>query len=113
MRFGLLLSVVLASGGPAKRTPITHVECGAPQRSLVSDKRLDLVFANHTKGAVSIYWLDFNGDRVWYNTLAPGDGYSQQTYVTHPWVIVDAKGRCLDQLVATDVGTFGVPIRRP
>ncbi|HEY4177900.1 MAG TPA: hypothetical protein VGM90_13730 [Kofleriaceae bacterium] len=111
----LLLATVLvqaATSGVQNRPPVTYTECGARQRSLVSDTSLNLVFSNHTKGTVTIYWLDFKGERVWYNTLAPGDSYTQQTYVTHPWVIVDSQGRCLDQLVPNAAGTFDVPIRR-
>ena len=123
MRFVLILIVFVgifaatwvqaATHATPAHSPIKHVACGTAQRSLVSDTSLHLVFANHTHGSVSIYWLDFNGDRVWYNTLAPGESYSQQTFVTHPWVIVDADGRCLDQLVATEAGTFEVPIGKP
>jgi hypothetical protein len=102
--------VEAATHATPTHSSMNHVACGTPQRSLVSDISLHLVFANHTHGSVSIYWLDFTGERVWYNTLAPGESYSQQTYVTHPWVIVDADGRCLDQLVATEAGTFEIPI---
>lgn len=37
----------------------------------------------------TIFWLDYNGQRVLYNTLAPGQSYVQQTFLTHPWVIAD------------------------
>jgi len=107
--FAATLAHAATHSTPA-HSPINHVACGTPQRSLVSDTSLHLVFANHTRGSVSIYWLDFNGERVWYNTLAPGESYSQQTFVTHPWVIVDSDGRCLDHLVATRSGTFDIPI---
>ncbi|CAN5768209.1 hypothetical protein BH11MYX2_BH11MYX2_14500 [soil metagenome] len=121
MRFALLaigVLLLLASAQAStqavskQRPSITFSECGAKPRSLVSDTSLDLVFSNRTRGTVTIYWLDFKGERVWYNTLAPGDSYSQQTYVTHPWVIVDIEGRCIEQLVPNEAGTFDVPIRR-
>lgn len=102
--------VQAATHAPPTHASVKHVACGTPQRSVVSDTSLHLVFANHARGSVSIYWLDFKGERVLYNTLAPGESYSQQTFVTHPWVILDADGRCLDQLVATAAGTFDVPI---
>lgn len=96
----------------SKTPPVTRLECGAPRKSLVSDTSLHLVFSNQTKGTVSIYWLDFNGERVLYNTLGPGESDRQQTYVTHPWVIVDAEGRCIEQLVPNEAGTYNIPIRR-
>ena len=116
MRFALILIGLLglyahaATHATPTHSSMKHVACGTPQRSLVSDTSLNLVFANRTRGSVSIYWLDFKGERVWYNTLAPGESYSQQTFVTHPWVILDTDGRCVDQLVATEAGTFDVPI---
>jgi hypothetical protein len=120
VRFSLLAALLAATSlaqastdtRRAKRgAAIASLECGAPSRSLVSDTSLHLVYANRTAGTVAIYWLDFRGERVWYNTLAPGESYTQQTYVTHPWVIVNADGKCLAQLVPTAAGTFDVPIR--
>ncbi|MFT3697804.1 MAG: hypothetical protein QM831_31985 [Kofleriaceae bacterium] len=120
MRFVLVLVLVgiaiaaryvtAATHAPPAKSPIDHVACGTPQKSIVSDTSLHLVFTNHTRGSVTIYWLDFKGERVWYNTLEAGQSYTQQTFVTHPWVIVDDEGHCLDQLVATEAGTFQIPI---
>ncbi|HEY4058055.1 MAG TPA: hypothetical protein VGM39_15680 [Kofleriaceae bacterium] len=106
-----LLAIFLLLGVAKRNTAITDSECGAPQRSIVSDTSLHLVFSNETKGTVTVYWLDFKGERVWYNTLAARESYTQQTFVTHPWVIVDADGRCIEQLVPNAAGTFDVPIR--
>jgi hypothetical protein len=36
-----------------------------------------------------VFWLDYNGNRVLYATLAPGQSFVQQTFLTHPWVIAD------------------------
>lgn len=36
-----------------------------------------------------VFWLDYNGNRVLYATLSPGQSYVQQTFLTHPWVIAD------------------------
>jgi putative Ig domain-containing protein/galactose oxidase-like protein/Kelch motif protein len=36
-----------------------------------------------------IFWLDYNGNRVLYTTLGPGQSFIQQTFLTHPWVIAD------------------------
>jgi len=59
---------------------------------------------------VTVYWIDFKGARVFYNSLAPGESYTQQTYVTHPWIVVDDDGRCLELLVPNAAGTYAVPI---
>jgi hypothetical protein len=63
-------------------------------RSLNSGVATSVTFQNDTAGPVRIYWLDFAGERVFYNELASGASYRQQTYVTHPWVAVSASGRC-------------------
>lgn len=39
-----------------------------------------------------VYWLDYSGHRVLYNTLQPGQSYVQGTYVTHPWVLTRRSG---------------------
>lgn len=36
-----------------------------------------------------VFWLDYNGNRVLYATLSPGQSFVQQTFLTHPWVIAD------------------------
>jgi len=36
-----------------------------------------------------VFWLDYNGNRVLYATLVPGQSFIQQTFLTHPWVIAD------------------------
>jgi len=50
--------------------------------------------------AVSLYWIDYKGNRVFYAKVKPGARMKQQTYRTHPWIITNQKGRCLDGLVA-------------
>ena len=42
-------------------------------------------FINHGKEIKTIYWLNYEGRRVCYARLQPGDSYIQKTYVSHPW----------------------------
>lgn len=63
-------------------------------RSRVSETTTTMAFVNRSAGPVSVYWLDFGGSRVRYQVLEAGTSYTQQTYLTHPWVVVDAQGRC-------------------
>lgn len=67
----------------------------ANARSLESAQSTHVEFRNPTRSPVRVYWLDFQGKRVLYNTLSAGQSYTQQTYVTHPWVVADMAGRCL------------------
>jgi TIR domain/VHL beta domain len=48
---------------------------------------------NSTKSTAKIYWLTYSGARDLYDTLAPGQSYSQQTYVGHRWLVVES-GAC-------------------
>ncbi len=59
-------------------------------RSLNGDTAVDVIFVASDQAETSqfkIYWIDYEGDRVLYNQLRPGQNYTQGTYLTHPWVI--------------------------
>jgi CSLREA domain-containing protein len=76
--------------------------------SISGDTSSLITFDNQSGVTVSIYWLDYQGNRVFYNTLPSGQSYDQQTWITHPWVALDAGGNCLgytisDQLQKTYV----------
>ncbi len=79
------------------RTPAPPAAlCAITQhRSLVSETTSEIMFVNHTSRIVDIFWLDFSGERVYYNTLEQNGSYTQSTWLTHPWVAVDRiTGRC-------------------
>ena len=93
-------ALALAAGtisGPSVAAPVS-VETAAnactitQSKSLQGTVRTDIRFVNKTSGAVKIYWLDYTGKRVFYKTLAAGASYLQPTWVTHPWVAIDAAG---------------------
>jgi len=62
-------------------------------RSLASDTHALLTFANRSGQTVNIYWIDFGGNRQLYQTLKSGGTFTQQTYLTHPWLVTDSHGR--------------------
>jgi hypothetical protein len=43
----------------------------------------------------NVYWLDFSGHRVLYQTLNAQTDYVQQTFLTQPWVVTDASDHCV------------------
>ena len=64
--------------------------------SITGDTPSTIEFSNASGATVDIYWLDYVGQRVFYNTLADGQGYQQETWLTHPWVAIDQEnGACL------------------
>jgi hypothetical protein len=63
-------------------------------KSLNGNRSITLTFHNSSKEAISAFWLDYTGKRVFYRRLNGGDSYDQPTYISHPWVFVDANGKC-------------------
>jgi hypothetical protein len=47
-------------------------------------------FDNYLPEPVNLYWINYEGTRVYYAAVAPGRSHLQQTYVTHPWVVTKA-----------------------
>jgi len=68
--------------------------------SITGQVKTNIVFVNRTAGTVKAYWLDYSGKRVYYSTLAPGASYTQRTFATHPWVILNSAGACIGYVIA-------------
>jgi hypothetical protein len=64
-------------------------------RSVDSKSRAIVNFSNNSGKTLDIVWLDYDGKRKTYRTLKNGEVYEQQTFVGHPWLIVDQRGACL------------------
>ncbi|RZQ54386.1 hypothetical protein CWB73_13580 [Pseudoalteromonas phenolica] len=64
-------------------------------RSLNSAIETSLIFENGTHSEINIYWVDYDGEEVFYNSLKRFDSYTQQTYLKHPWVVRDQNGSCI------------------
>lgn len=71
-------------------------------RSEESKTAAKLVFSNQSKSDRRITWIDFRGKEQKSIVLKPGDENIQQTFLTHPWLIRDERGKCL--LVIRAVG---------
>jgi VHL beta domain len=63
-------------------------------RSVDGDVKTTVKFTNRSKSTRNIYWINYEGERVFYQKLRPGRSYTQQTYVTHPWVSTSNSGKC-------------------
>jgi uncharacterized caspase-like protein len=62
----------------------------------VDAKRATVIaFRNTGSGTLQIYWIDYGGERKLYRALGPGERHVQPTYMTHPWVVVDAARNCV------------------
>jgi len=52
-------------------------------------------FVNSHGSTVVVHWINYEGRRQQYAVLRPGQSYRQQTYVGHPWLVADERGRGL------------------
>jgi von Hippel-Lindau disease tumor supressor len=73
-------------------------------RSIEGVKATEFTLTNHSKTTIVLYWLNYEGKRVKYEQVAPGDQVTQPTFLTHPWVVTDTKGRCIR--ILTPPGDF-------
>lgn len=64
-------------------------------RSEKSASAAKLVFSNQSDSERRITWIDFRGKEQKSIILAPGQENIQQTFLTHPWLVRDADGKCL------------------
>lgn len=62
-------------------------------RSLRGTDTATFTVTNRLNKTVSVYWLNYQGVRTLYGTLAPGQSLGQQSFITHPWVVVDDQGK--------------------
>lgn len=54
-------------------------------------------FTNNGQASMTLYWIDFDGNEVAYQTAQAGGGQvNQETFANHAWVIKnDATGACV------------------
>jgi hypothetical protein len=79
-------------------------------KSLAGSISTTLVFQNVRSKDISLFWLNYGGEREFYYTVRAGAQYSLSTYISHPWVVVDEQGRCLE-LVLPGKFTTKVEVR--
>ncbi|HEY1722363.1 MAG TPA: hypothetical protein VGG27_14065 [Magnetospirillaceae bacterium] len=51
-------------------------------------------FVNRSTRLIKAFWINYQGQRVFYFDVPPGQSHRQQTFVTHPWVITDEADNC-------------------
>ncbi|KAK0620533.1 Alpha/Beta hydrolase protein [Immersiella caudata] len=60
--------------------------------SPASDTQVHITFVNHDTGPLTLEWIDFEGNPVFYGDIDIGEERSQRTYVGHVWRLTDASG---------------------
>jgi hypothetical protein len=82
---------------PPHGSQLPHSACSIEPtlKSIEGTVPTSVQFNNQTAGNVNVSWIDYDGQRVFYNTVAPGQSYVQSTFLTHPWVVTDAINTCV------------------
>ncbi|KAL1122638.1 hypothetical protein AAG570_002965 [Ranatra chinensis] len=75
-------------------------------RSLHSVVRSYVLFHNASRCRARVYWMNYEGDRVLYRTLARGESMSVDTFVSHPWTFENAD-------TGDSLGAMGRPVFYP
>lgn len=74
-------------------------EALANATSLNSDTAVDVTFVNRTQSFRALMWIGYDGVAVNYANLNPGEQYSVRTYLTHPWMVTDGPGNCIEMIM--------------
>jgi len=69
------------------------------QSSRNSDVPVTVTFQNRSGATRGVMWIDFNGRPVEYAHLAPGQTFTINTYMTHPWMFTDGPGNCIEMFM--------------
>lgn len=91
-----------AAAAPAPVAPAesdaTRLGAGCPAfgmfASVPSDQPAHAIFVNQSDVAVSIYWIDFDGQIVEYGATLPGETWEVDTWSGHFWLAKDFDGTC-------------------
>ncbi len=89
---------ITAQNTVAVDPPATHP---SGLRSIPSTPPTTIVFINSGGRPVVVNWINFKGKEVEYSRLQPGSSYTQQTGVSHSWIVRDVGTQ---RQVATAVG---------
>ena len=92
-----------ASPSAVSKLPVADASCRgeAGSHSINSNTPTSFKITNTTYETLSVFWLNFQGQRVKYFDLAKGETKSQGTFVTHPWVVADPNGMCIRLFLVT------------
>lgn len=92
---------VARDAGASELKTLAAVDCAQESsvRSVNSEVTTMLRFVNAARQPVVIYWVNYQGQRDpsedQRQTLAPGETGFRYTYVSHPFLVADASGKCL------------------
>ncbi len=82
-------------------------------KSKNSNKPVTVTFVNRTDALRNVTWLDFKGAPVDYAQLQPGEKFTINTFLTHPWMFTDGPGNCHEIFMPKkNVKNFRITVER-
>lgn len=97
-----LLTSMIALAAFAAIVSVTDAEaasCSRKVKSQNSNTPVTVTFVNKSGEYRGVMWVDFKGKPVSYANLNPGQSYTVNTYVTHPWMFTDGPGNCVEMFM--------------
>lgn len=85
----LVATLVLAANAEA-------ASCKQGAKSKKSNVPVKVKFVNKSGEYRGVFWLDYKGKMVNYANLNPGQSYTIDTFVSHPWMFTDGRGNCIE-----------------
>ncbi|TGD97963.1 hypothetical protein [Methylobacterium nonmethylotrophicum] len=97
----LVLGTIFGLNGVA-----AHARCDSDGfRSINSDRSTKIKFVNQSRSYRAIYWIDFNGKTKSYGGLNSGESKTINTFLTHPWMITNGPGDCIQIVMPKPAGS--------
>jgi len=101
-----ILALALTSSAAAADPRWDTCQAFGQVRSLNSDHAVTVTFRNQSDGYRGVMWIGFDGVPVTYANLNPGEEFTINTYLTHPWMFTDGPGNCVEMFMPQ----LGIPV---
>ncbi len=91
-------TMVLATGAPAQ--PRAHAAKASAcritlRRSVGGGATAKVLWVNSRSSAVGVYWLNYTGFLVYYESIAPHGTFTQSTFRDQAWVMLNGSFDCV------------------
>jgi len=88
-------------GGPADTSGAAADSCAALDGVVSKNggKTVAVEFVNRTDEYRVLLWIDFDGTPVEYTQLEAGQSFQVETSSTHPWMVTDGPGNCIEKFM--------------
>jgi hypothetical protein len=100
---------ILVSGASAEAAA-----CKQGAKSKKSNVPVKVKFVNKSGEYRGVFWLDYKGQMVNYANLNPGESYTIDTFVSHPWAFTDGPGNCIEMFYpAKGKNRYNLTVKSP